>query len=109
MSEAPPFAVEDGIEILPAGVNEAGAAEVREAVVYGPQREMWQLCLPGDLDALDLSAPPSVVRFAPRQYKEALAGTVPSDTVWTSSGGYAGLLRLVPLHGGGYRDLPGAW
>lgn len=109
MSDMPPFAVEDGVEVLPVGMNEAGAAEIREAVVYGSQREMWQLCLPGDLDALDLSASPSVVRFAPRQYREPLAGTVPSDTVWTSSGPYAGLLRLVPLQGSGYRDVPGAW
>ena len=108
MSDTPPFAVEDGVEVLPVGINEAGAAEIREAVVYGPQREMWQLCQPGDLDVLDLSASLSVVRFAPRQYREALAGMVPSDTVWTSSGAYAGLLRLVPLQGG-HPDRPGAW
>jgi hypothetical protein len=108
MSDTPPFAAEDGVEIAPVGMNEAGAAEIREAVLYGPQREMWQLCLPGDLDVLDLSAPPHVVRFAPRQYREALAGMVPSDTVWTSSGAYAGLLRLVPLHGSGHHDRPGA-
>jgi hypothetical protein len=109
MSDPPPFAVEDGVEVLPVGINEAGAAEIREAVVYGPQREMWQLCQPGHLDMLDLSASLSVVRFAPRQYREALAGMVPSDTVWTSSGAYAGLLRLVPLQGGGHPDRPGAW
>ena len=65
MFDTPAFAVEDGVEVLPVGMNEAGAAEIREAVMYGPQREMWQLCLPGELDVLDLSAPPSVVRFAP--------------------------------------------
>jgi hypothetical protein len=97
MSDAPPFAAEYGIEVAPLEMNESGAAEIRDAVAYGAEREMWQLCMPGDLDALDLSAPPSAVRFAPRQNREALAGTVPLETVWTSSGSYAGLLRLIPL------------
>jgi hypothetical protein len=96
MSEPPPFAAADGIEI-PALDASGDAADIREAVLYGPDGEMWQLCLPDDLGALNLSAPPHVLRFAPRQNRDALGGTVPADTVWTSSGAYAGLIRLVPL------------
>jgi hypothetical protein len=100
MSEPPSFATTDMTEVPALGANEGDAAVIREAVVYGPEREMWQLCLPDDLDALDLSAPPYVVRFAPRLNSGALVGTVPVDTVWTSSGAYAGLLRLVPVQDG---------
>lgn len=97
ISDAPPFAAESGVEVAPLEMNESGAAEIRDAVAYAAEREMWQLCMPGDLDLLDLSAPPSAVRFAPRQNREVLAGTVPLETVWTSSGSYAGLLRLIPV------------
>ena len=76
-------------------------AEIREALLYPPRQEMWQLCAPGDLGALDVAAVPEVVRFASRLNKDALAGTLPGEQpVWTSSGSFAGLLRLVPLRPG---------
>jgi len=41
------------------------------------------------------------IRFASRLNRGALIGTVPGDEpVWTSSGSFAGLLRLVPLLAG---------
>lgn len=117
LSEPPPFAVAGGAEAAMVEASQVDA-EIREAVLYGQDREMWQLCLPDDLGALDLSAQPYVCRFAPRLNRDALSGTVPPDTVWTSSAGYAGLLRLVPLqdrvvsarwHGVGLRDQPEGW
>jgi hypothetical protein len=76
-------------------------AEIREALLYPPRQEMWQLCSPVDLSVLNVAAVPEVVRFASRLNKDALAGTLPGDQpVWTSSGSYAGLLRLVPLRPG---------
>lgn len=100
MSEPPPFAATDGVEVLALDANDGDAAEIREAVLYGPDREMWQLCLPDDLDALELSGRPHMIRFAPRQHRDALAGAVPAGTVWTASTACAGLLRLVPLQEG---------
>jgi hypothetical protein len=97
MSEPPPFAATDWVEVPVLDASEGDVTEIREAVLYKPDREMWQLCLPDDLGALDVSAQPHVVRFAPRLNRDVLAGTLPTDTVWTSSGAYAGLLRLVPL------------
>jgi hypothetical protein len=82
-------------------VLEEDVAAVREALLYPARDEMWQLCAPADLSALNATAPPIVIRFASRFTREALAGTVPGDEpVWTSSGKFAGLLRLVELRSG---------
>jgi hypothetical protein len=76
-------------------------AIVKDALLHPARDEMWQLCAPSDLGALDVDAPPVVIRFASRLSKEALAGAVPGDEpVWTSSGSFAGLLRLVLLRPG---------
>ncbi len=76
-------------------------AAVREALLYPAQDEMWQLCAPADLSALNADGPPITVRFASRLSREALAGTAVSDEpVWTSSGSFAGVLRLVLLRPG---------
>ena len=72
--------------------------EIRETLQYQPAEEMWQLCTPEDLNALDADLAPQAVRFASRLTKEALAGTLQGEEpIWTPSGSYAGLLRLVPL------------
>lgn len=82
-------------------VIEDDVAGIREALLYPARDEMWQLCAPGDLSALDVDAPPISIRFASRLNRGALIGTVPGDEpVWTSSGSFAGLLRLVPLRAG---------
>jgi hypothetical protein len=80
--------------------DEAEIAQVTEAAQHDPREVMWQLCAPADLSALDASGAPLVVTFAPRLTRPPLADVLPSDTVWTSSGAHAGLLRLVPLRGG---------
>jgi hypothetical protein len=80
--------------------GEDDVAEIKEAVKYEPAQVMWQLCGSGDLGALDVSALPQVVWFAPRLNRDMLVGALPPETVWTSSGSYAGLLRLVPLRTG---------
>jgi hypothetical protein len=80
---------------------EDDVATVRDALLYPARDEMWQLCAPADLSALNVDVPPISIRFASRLSREALAGTVPGDEpVWTSSGSFAGLLRLVPLRNG---------
>jgi hypothetical protein len=73
--------------------------EIREALLYRPVDEMWQLCDPNDLkNALNLTAEPVVVGFAGRVNRDALALTLARDQpVWTTSGSNAGLLRLVSL------------
>lgn len=81
-------------------VGEDDMAEIKEAVTCDPTRAMWQLCGSAELGALDVSVPPQVVWFVPRLNRDLLVGTLPPETVWTSSGSYAGLLRLVPLRGG---------
>jgi hypothetical protein len=80
--------------------GEDDVAEIKEAVKYEPAQVMWQLCGSGDLGALDVSVSPQVVWFAPRLNRDMLVGALPPETVWTSSGSYAGLLRLVPLRAG---------
>jgi hypothetical protein len=80
--------------------GEDDVAEIKEAIQYEPSQVMWQLCTPDDLSALDAAVLPQVVQFAPRLNRFVLAGAVPPETVWTSSGSYAGLLRLVPLRPG---------
>lgn len=95
----PPFASYTTHEAL--HVTEDDIAGVRDALLYPATDEMWQLCTPADLGALDVDRPPISIRFAPRLNMEALIGTVPRDEpVWTSSGSYAGVLRLVPLRAG---------
>jgi hypothetical protein len=74
-------------------------AEIREALLYQPVDEMWQLCGPDDLkNALNLTVRPAVVGFAGRVNKDALAPALSrTQPVWTTSGSSAGLLRLVSL------------
>jgi hypothetical protein len=96
----PPFATSDVYDAAPY-TGEEDVAEIREALLYQPGQEMWQLCAPADLGMLNVAVTPVVVRFASRLTKDALAGTLPGDQpVWTSSGSYAGLLRLVSLRPG---------
>lgn len=77
------------------------AAHIRETLLAPITGEMWQLCSPEDLSTLDVVRPPHVVRFASRLTRDALAGTPPmEDIVWTSSGSYAGVLRLLSLRPG---------
>ncbi len=83
-----PYAIEDDV------------AGVREALLYPPRDEMWQLCAPADLNALDVDAPTLSVRFASRLTREVLRSLPGDEPVWTSSGSYAGVLRFVPLRGG---------
>jgi hypothetical protein len=94
----PSFATSSVHEVPYAGEDDV--AEIKEAIMYEPSQMMWQLSGPDDLSALDAAVVPQMVRFAPRLNKDVLAGALPPDTVWTSSGSYAGLLRLVPLRAG---------
>jgi len=80
--------------------REDDVAEIKESVLYAPDEVMWQLCAVDDLILLDTALTPSAVRFAPRLNRDMLGGRLPPDTVWTSSGTYAGLIRLVPLRAG---------
>jgi len=111
VSVAPPFA-SGAVHEVPLAIDE-DAAVVREALVSPVGDEMWQLCAPGDLKALNPAVPPVAIRFASRLARDALAGTLSGeDPVWMSSGSFAGLLRLVPLRAGvvvygwGEHDLP---
>ncbi len=94
VSAQPPFAA--SASSAPQ-VIEDDVAEVRDALVYPARDEMWQLCGPADLSVLDTGPAPVTIRFASRLNKEALAGLPGDETVWTSSGSFAGQLRLVPL------------
>ena len=97
VSAAPPFATSDHYEVRPE-IVEDDITQIREALLYPPGGEMWQLCAPGDIRILEWRTSPQVARFASRLNKEALAGTLPSGEIeWTTSGSYAGLLRLIPL------------
>jgi hypothetical protein len=81
--------------------DENDLVEIRDALVYQPAEKMWQLCTPGDCGVLNVASVPPVVRFASRLSKDTLAGLLPGEEpVWTSSGSYAGLLRLIPLRPG---------
>jgi hypothetical protein len=96
----PPFAMSSAYDTVPY-VDGEDAVEIREVLLGRPAQEMWQLCAPEDLSALNVTATVEVVRFASRLNKNALAGMLPGDQpVWTSSGSYAGLLRLVSLRSG---------
>ena len=77
--------------------DEGEVTEIKEVITHDPREVMWQLCTPGDLSALDVVSRPQVVAFAPRLARQPLADMLPRDTVWTSAGQHAGLLRLVPL------------
>ena len=94
----PPFATFTPNDVSYA--DEGEIAEIVEAVQHDPREVMWQLCAPGDLSALDVASALQIVAFAPRLTRQPLAGVLPPDTVWTSSGLHAGLLRLVPLRAG---------
>jgi hypothetical protein len=94
----PPFAAMAGNGTSYA--DESEVAEIKEIVAHDPSAVMWQLCTPADLSALDVVTRPQVVAFAPRLARQPLADALPRDTVWTSSGQHAGLLRLVPLRAG---------
>jgi hypothetical protein len=97
LSARPSFAVSH-VNVRAYASTEADIAEIREVLQATVADAMWQLCAPNDLSALDVSNPPQAVPFAPRTTKDALiGGLVPLDTAWTSSGAYAGLLRLVSL------------
>lgn len=80
--------------------DDAEIAEIKEVVTHDPRAVMWQLCATTDLGALDVVGPPQVVAFAPRLARQPLADVLPQDTVWTSAGQHAGLLRLVALRAG---------
>jgi hypothetical protein len=95
----PPFASSSARDAVYALDDEVATA--RDALLYPDRDEMWQLCTPADLNVLDVDAPPISIRFASRLYQGALTGTVPGDEpVWTPSGSFAGLLRLVSLRQG---------
>jgi hypothetical protein len=79
---------------------EDDVVSVRDAVLYPVRDEMWQLCAPTDLRALDVDAPTLSIRFASRLTKDALRSLPGDEPVWTSSGSFAGVLRLVPLRAG---------
>ena len=79
---------------------EDDVASIRDALLYPVRDEMWQLCAPADLRALDVDAPTLSIRFASRLTKESLRSLPGDEPVWTSSGSFAGVLRLVPLHSG---------
>jgi hypothetical protein len=108
----PPFASD--LAVAGAQSAEEDVATVREALLYPVREEMWQLCAPGDLSALDVDAEAVSIRFASRLTERALAGLPGGEPVWTSSGTFAGQLRLVQLRAGvaesswGTADPPGA-
>lgn len=79
---------------------EEDAETVRDSLLYSPRDEMWQLCAPDDLSALDVDAPTLSVRFASRLTRSALRSLPGDEPVWMSSGSFAGVLRLVPLRAG---------
>jgi hypothetical protein len=75
-------------------------AAIREALLHDPRQEMWQLCGPDDIGALNAAESPQVVAFAPLPTKNVLGRVLPpdmKDMKWTTSGSHAGLIRLVPL------------
>jgi hypothetical protein len=82
-------------------LDQEDLGSITVAATYNPSDVMWQLCAPGDLAMLDTHGRNAVVTFAPQMMRQALVRLLPADTVWTSSGQYAGLLRLVPLRPGG--------
>lgn len=94
----PPFATYTAQDVPYA--HEGEVADIVGAVQHDPRDVMWQLCTPADLSALDVGGAPQAVMFAPRLTKPPLVGVLPQETVWTSSGAVAGLIRLVPLRAG---------
>jgi hypothetical protein len=102
VSAQPSFATSGAGDAL--YVIDDDVASVREALLYQVKDEMWQLCGPSDLGALDVAAPVLSVRFASRLTMGALSGVPGGEPVWMSSGSFAGLLRLVPLHSWAYHS-----
>jgi hypothetical protein len=94
----PPFATYTANSVPYA--DEGEITEIAEAVQHDPREVMWQLCTPADLSALDMAGALPTVAFAPRLTRQQLVDVLPQDTIWTSSGAHAGLLRLVPLRPG---------
>ena len=74
----PSFATSVGRNSVPY-IDDDDVAEVKEALLYPPRQEMWQLCSPGDLSVLNTATALEVVRFASRLNKDALAGTLPGE------------------------------
>jgi hypothetical protein len=95
----PPFATASDDEN--AHVDPDGLSAIVAAAAHDPGGVMWQLCAPADLAMLDTHGRKGAVAFAPRMTRHTLHSSLPTDTIWTSSGHYAGLLRLVPLRPGG--------
>ncbi|HET9898783.1 MAG TPA: hypothetical protein VFQ44_28000 [Streptosporangiaceae bacterium] len=62
-----------------------------------PAGTMWQLCMPGQLDLLDVGGEVPALTFAPQAAQAGLARSVPTGTEWIASAHLAGLLRLVPI------------
>jgi hypothetical protein len=79
---------------------EDDVASIRDALLYPVRDEMWQLCSPTDLRALEVDTPTLSIRFASRLTQETLRSLPGDEPVWTSSGSFAGVLRLVPLRAG---------
>jgi hypothetical protein len=73
---------------------------INSVTLYDPYDVMWQLCSPGELTMLDTGTKPGVVAFAPQTGQQNIR-SLSAETIWTSSGMQAGLLRLVPLRDGG--------
>ena len=83
-------------------VIEEDMASVRDALMYPVKEEMWQLCAPADVGALDVTGAVHSVRFASRMDRDALIGTIPGDEpVWASSR-RSPALRLIPLQSWAY-------
>jgi hypothetical protein len=72
-------------------------AAIREAILYDPRQEMWQLCAPDDIGFLNSAPMPHVVAFAPKAARSAFGQVLPPNMMWTTSGSHAGLIRFVPL------------
>jgi len=91
----PPFAATSDQGFADAADDELAA--ITAVASYDPHDVMWQLCAPTELTMLDTATRPAVVTFAPQVAQSQLARALPANTMWTTSGMRAGLLRLVPL------------
>jgi hypothetical protein len=94
----PPFAQSADDEATE--TSEHDNAVIDSITLYDPYDVMWQLCNPGDLTMLDTGTQPGVVAFAPQTGRRNVRSSS-AETIWTSSGMQAGLVRLVPLRDGG--------
>ena len=109
----PPFAVSQVEAGAYAQYWEEEIDEIREALQAPIGSEMRQLCSASDLGLIDVNAPRQAVRFASRLFTDSFtSGGLPEqDLVRTSSGSYAGTIRLLPLVRGtavSYWDQPGS-